>query len=267
MYESIWMDGVSSATIPGLKVMGGSVPLLQIGSYGYAAIPGRMAVVREDAPQIKPMDITLELAVIGSSPSDVRAKWRAALRYLAAGRVLRLSDAPGDFYRGRVISIKAGEETPNWIRGTAIFSANPPCALRSLGANALIPSPLLPVPEQLTDANSTCIGAFTAAGTMPAVAESGLFPPEVYLAITGTFGSLSLGGAAGLVISYATPQSMTIYVDTENMVAYHRLGGVMQSLAGSVSGEYGALAQSIAALPIAGESLNISVRMLAIERG
>ena len=265
MYDSIIVNGVSSDTIAGLCVLAVNVPLLQTREYDLAQIPGALTSVRSGAGQVKPVEIPIEVAIVGVNTEQIRARWKAAARFFAGGKLLQIPDMPGIYYLGYVKGIKPGEEKTTWQKGTVTFVANPPCACRSLESE-LIPALDTPIPEQLTDSNVTCKKSFTSAGTMPTVNEEGVYLPAVYLAITGSFTRLVLGGTDGITIDYDAV-STTIYVDTERMTVYRKNGGSRVSMSGQTSGNYDAVAAQAGALPITGTGLDVTVRMLVTERG
>ncbi|MDD2649501.1 MAG: hypothetical protein PHU22_12040, partial [Eubacteriales bacterium] len=68
-----------------------------------------------------------------------------------------------------------------------------------------------------------------------------------------------------LNLAYQTPQSMDVYIDCENQTVYHRLGCTMTSLMSLVSGDFPEITSS-GSLEISGSGLNLSVRMLIVER-
>lgn len=265
MYDSVVVNGVSSNTVTGLAVLSVGLPLLQNIEYDLATVPGALISVRSSTGQVKPVEIPIEVAVIGANTEQVRTRWKAAARFFANGRLLQVPDAPGDYYVGYVKGIKLGDEKTTWLKGTVTFVANPPCACRSLGSG-LIPALDTPIPEQLTNSNATCIKNFTAAGSMPSVSENGAYPPAVHLAVAGSFTRLVLGGAGGITIDYQAIAD-TVYVDTERMTVYRKNNGSRISLSGQTSGSFEAVAAQAGALPVSGTGLNIAVRMLVTEHG
>lgn len=261
------LDGVSNAD-KGM-VLESAIPfVLPKRSRNRETLPGRLASLEHADWSYQPTGIRLGLAVKGSDKAEVVQKLQAASPWLLNGTELRLWYAPNKYYLGAV----EGEfEFTMLTRAygllTVEFLCNPPCWHKARSKQqGWEPLPGIPIPEQITASTETISGTFVTAGSLPPVSYSAVFPAALYFAVTGTWDTLNLGGASGLILNWPTPQLMTVYVDCEAQQVYHMLGGVMTNLMGYCSGDFPIL-EKTTAIAVAGQNLNTTVRLFVIERG
>jgi len=258
------LDGVSSATKSVILLDADLADIER--KREETTLPNRLDAIQSDYWQWEPKDIPLQLAVIGDSMQDVTAKYLSARRWLLSAGRISLSEMPDRHYQGSITKVTKGEANDRWLKFTAVFRANPWCLHKALSKQSgFVPLSTTPIPEQITAATETCSGAFTAAGSLPEVAYAGACPAALYMTITGTWTTLAIGGSGGWVINWPSPQSMTLYIDCVSQHVYHKIGGVMTDIGGYVSGDPPAMAGTLA-LPIGGTNLNITARLLVIER-
>jgi len=231
-------------------------------------LPGRLSAPERLDWDYQPTAIKLGFIARCADKAAVVNAMQSAAAWLQAGSKLRLWYAPEKYYLGAVEGeCEFSMLTRNHGRLSAEFLCNPPCWHRTLTKQAgWEPLPGTPVPEQISAATETASVSLTAPGSLPLIGYASAFPAALYLAVTGTWDTLNLGGAQGLVLNWKTPQAMTVYVDCEAQQVYHRLGGVMTSLMGYCSGDFPALTAT-SAIAIAGQNIDVTVRLLAIERG
>ena len=231
-------------------------------------LPGRLTSLEHADWSYQPTGIKLGLAVQGEDKAEVIQKLQAAAAWLLNGTELRLWYAPDKYYLGAI----EGEFEFSMITRTygllsIEFLCNPPCWHKARSRQqGWEPNPGIPIPEQITTETETVSGSFTGLGSLPSLSYATAFPAALYFVVTGTWDILNLGGASGLVLSWPTPQPMTVYIDCEAQQVYHKLGGVMTSLMGYVSGDFPVLDKTMA-LVVAGQNLNTVVRLFVIERG
>jgi len=261
------LDGVSN--VDKGMVLESAIPfLLPKRSRNRETIPGRLASLEHADWSYQPTGIKLGLAVQGEDKAEVIQKLQAAAAWLLNGTELRLWYAPDKYYLGAIEGeFEFSMITRTYGRLSIEFLCNPPCWHQACSKQSgWEPLPGIPIPEQITAETETVSGVFIGPGSLPSINDSAAFPAALYFAATGTWDTLNLGGAAGLVLNWPTPQSMTVYIDCEAQQVYHKLGGVMTSLMGYVSGDFPVLDKTIA-LAIAGQNLNVVVRLFVIERG
>lgn len=263
MYDYIQIGAWRSDSVPDLHVLEWEAPLMPKAAQQAVNLPGRMSALEDPRRDWRPETVNVTLAIIGEDQAETRAKYRAISRVLTEARILTLSDMPNYHYRGHTTEIRPLEDTEKWLKFRLAFQANPPCLLRVLSQQAgFIPAAEPPIPEQLTDQNAT--RALDATGTTNIVTGEGIaaWPPEIYLAITGTWQQLNIG-LGGLVLP-AQNTSKTVYIDAEARVAYRLEDGLRAPVMG-VTGRYEPISQG-AQLRISGLSFNVHIRLLSIER-
>lgn len=261
------LDGINN--IDKGMVLESAVPfLLPKRSRSRETLPGRLASLEHADWSYQPTGIKLGLAVQGADKAEVVQKLQAASAWLLGGTELRLWYAPDKYYLGAVEGeFEFSMLTRTYGRLSVEFLCNPPCWHKARSKQqGWEPLPNIPIPEQITSVTETASGSFTASGALPSVSYTTAFPAALYFAVTGTWDTLNLGGAAGLVLNWPTPQPVTVYMDCEAQQVYHKLGGVMTNLMGYCSGDFPIL-DGTAALAIAGQNLNAAVRLFVIERG
>ncbi len=231
------------------------------------SIPGSLLSAEDTEWAYAPTAIPISLMVKAANRAAVEAAFSDAAAWLANASELRLSSNLDRFYLGSIQDADGEVEMEGlrWGRLQMKFLCNPPCWHRVMTS---VPGFRLDlntrIPEQITSENCTYQEMFTGAGVLPSVTYTAQHPAALYFKIDGTFAQLALGGSAGLVISYATPQSMSVYIDCVTGWVYHLLGGVLTSI--PYSGDFPVLAAT-GQIAVDGDALNCSISMLAIERG
>ena len=272
MYDWIEIDGVKSSDLEGLVPLGWTLPLYTRRKRDTSWIPGRIDQIQSQYPTYEEPALTLELAVLGGSDAQTRSRWMAVKRWLGRGRRIRLSDMPGYYMLGETTQatvrddvMQASPGDGSWMKVSAIWTLCPACLIRYHSAQAgWVPALDAPIPEQLTAGRATGSKAFTANGYMDSVAYQGLYPARLYLAVTGTWTEITIGGAGGLTVHQAAAASTTLYVDCGAQVIYTLESGVQVNWAGAVSGDYPAPTEDFA-LAVSGTGINVTVRMLVVE--
>lgn len=259
--DMIRLDGVSSADKE-ICLIEWSLPLSPERKWDTETLPGQPLSVdyREIEP---PVRITLKMAIIAQGQAAIRSAYRAAAPWLWNGTRLEISDLPGAFFDGRVTRVTQAEMTDAYMVFETVFTANPPYAQYALSKRAgFVPSVAAPLPEQITPETETCSKIFSAAGYMPAVETAGMSAPALYFAVTGTWRSLVLGG---LNLS-AQDERATVYIDCERQTIYAIDAGARTPYPATIAGAYPFLPAS-GVMAVEGTDLNVTVRMLVVERG
>ena len=292
MYDWIEIGGKSSQDLAGLVIMRYDLPPMAAMAWERTPIPGRVAALISDYAQSEAETIAVEFAVPGESLQDAWeryaqlevARWFSGLglppaarkwtvppsRYSDVGSgntVLRFDVCPKDYYVGRLKAIEPVEETDKWVLFKAMLELNPSCPQRALSKQAgFVPDLITPPPEQITAATETCSKALTASGFLAEVPYKGTHAAALYLAITGTWTSLQVGGGTGLSIQWPRSVTTTVYIDCEAGQIYHIQDDQRLALSGVTAGDYPTLRDSDA-LAIGGEGIDLTARLLVVQRG
>lgn len=212
----------------------------------------------------EPTPVPFTFTIEGDDKADIINKYQDLAGWLLNAVEMRLYYNPDKYYLGAI----EGDLDFNLITskfGTIKFDfmCNPPCWHRARSKQAgWKPAAGTPIPEQISSATETV--SRTNAGDLPEVTYAAAHPAALFFAITGTWTSLALGGSGGLVINWPSPQSMTLYIDCDTNMVYHKLAGVMTAV--PYSGEFPQLAKT-GAISVAGDDLAATIRLLVIERG
>ena len=230
------------------------------------AILGSLAAAEETEWSYSPTPIPFTLLTKGAGRDAVVQNFRDAAAWLLNAVDLRLTTDLSRYYIGSIQNVgdvDMQSRTTGSIK--ADFVCNPPCWHRVLSPveDFMLSFDVRP-PEQITAGNCTVSGTFTTAGSLPSMTYTAGHPAALYFAIVGQFTSLTIGGSDGLVINWPTPQSMTVYIDCEEERVYHLLGGVITNI--PYSGNFPRLTNT-SQIAIGGTSLDVTVRMLVVERG
>jgi hypothetical protein len=214
--------------------------------------------------QFQASPIRLNFYMEGTGKDDCVNKYQAISGWLLNASELRLWYDSEKYYLGSV------EGDPEFemisickARIGVDFMCNPPCWHKTRSKQSgWDPAAGTPIPEQIT-ADTETVSRINA-GDLPSVTYAAAHPASLYFTITGTWDDLAIGGAAGLVIPFTTPQSMTLYIDCDAEVVYHKLGGVMTAV--PYSGDFPQLLKT-GAIAVAGTNMAATTRLLVIERG
>ncbi len=288
MFDWIRLGGASSADIA-VKVLEYRHTPLPATDSERTEVPGRLSMLQSAYGQMEPQEITLRLAVLGSSRADIRARLRGEVLPWMAGRglplsqrhwtakssaqddaltpltVLQLDDEPERYYVGRVMSTTISEDTDSYAVLEATFLANPAVSQRALGTSA-IPKLTEPIAEQISAQMQTAHATLSTAGTLPLVQYAGVHPAGIYIAVTGTWQSLTLSmGGQMLSIGVPATSSTTLYIDCDEQLCYRKENNQRISHAGAIGGDYPRMQES-ERLTVGGSGLNVTVRTLIIER-
>jgi len=230
---------------------------------------GRLEAIEDEDWEQKPQEIPMVMAVVGESQTDLTSRYMAARRWLLRGGAIRrlsMSELPGYHFKGVITKVTKSEVTDKWIKFTVTFRANPSCPLRVLTQQpGFIPAFDTPVPEQITAENATCSGTFSEPGFLPEVEYEGIHEAELYIVATGSWTTLSIGGAEGLTINWEA-DNKTVYIDCEHQKIYYLDAGQIVRLDSVTTGDFPAVKDTFAMM-VGGTGLNVTVRLLAIERG
>lgn len=263
MDEYILLDGVSNGD-KGLVLSNISPLILPKRTRNRESRLGMLTTVESTYWQYQPAPIRMTFALEGTGKDDLINKFQDAAGWLLNATELRLWYDPDKYYLGAIEGEPSFEmASRTWARITVDFICNPPCWHRVRSKQTgWKPAAGVPIPEQITAATESV--SRTNVGELPSVAYAAAHPAALYFAVTGTWTSLLIGGGAGLVISWPSPQSMTLYIDCDAQVVYHKLGGMMTAV--PYSGEFPTLSKT-GAIAVAGQNLAATIRMLVIERG
>ena len=174
----------------------------------------------------------------------------------------------GYFFRGAVTEVSIEEQTDAWLRARAVFRCNPPMPLRLRSGQAgWTPEADTPIPQQLTAQTATASGSFSAPGflTIPG-GVGGRESAETYLAVTGTWTTLQLGASFSVLEKADT--ATTLFIDCENAQVWQLMeDDVEVNMMGVTTGDLPELRPGAASLQVGGQGLQVTVRVLIIERG
>ena len=229
MDKYILLDGISNAE-KGLKLSSISPFILPRRTRSREPRLGMLAAVESVYWQYQPTPIKVVLSVEGKDKADLINRLQFASAWILNAKELRTWYDLDKYYTGAAEGeIEFVMLSRTWGQISFDFFMQPPCwhVVRSR-QSGWQPSPDTPTPEQITADTETV--SRTNAGDLPAINYEAAHPPALYFAITGTWTSLAIGGAAGLVIDWPSPQSMTLYIDCDTQAAYHKLGGVMTAV-------------------------------------
>lgn len=268
MYDFIQIGAWRSDQVPDLHVLSWDAPLMPRAGYAASPLPGMMTSVEAARRDWKPENISVTLAIIGSSRADIRTKYKAISRVLFEADHLILSDMPGYHYRGYTQEIRPAEDMEEWLSFRLTFVANPPCRLRVLGVSAgWIPSQALPIPEQITETNAghnlALSGSGTVTGSVAIHDGTSPYPPEVYMLLIGSWDSLTIGGTGGLTIP-GLPVTSAVWLDAEAMQVYDKVEGIRTPVP-NITGDYAAIGRD-PLLAFSGVNPNLTAHILVIER-
>lgn len=269
MHEWIALDGVKSTNIPGLAVLAYTPPLLAPRSREETVIAGRLTALTQRDWQREPADLEITLALVGESMQAMLELWQTqALPWLYDATRLELDAMQGYFFRGAVTEVSIEEQTDAWLRARAVFRCNPPLPLRLRSGQAgWTPEADTPIPQQLTAQTATASGSFSAPGflTIPG-GVGGRESAETYLAVTGTWTTLQLGASFSVLEKADT--ATTLFIDCENAQVWQLTeDGVEVNMLGVTTGDLPELRPGAASLQVGGQGLQVTVRVLIIERG
>lgn len=265
MYDWISLNGVRSDSMEGVVVMDWTPLRVPPRSRETVALPGRLSAIEQSAWRTEPAEITVTLAVIDQrGQAAVQEKWRTKVEpWLRDASRLTLSTDPDTHYRGAVIHADPAEDMDRWILVTVTFRANPPCGCRLLSRKAgWYPSAETPIPMQLTDETATAAVDLTAAGWI-GEAYQGAESAELYLAVTGTWDSLSVGAAFQL--KHKAKTETTVYIDAENAQVWRMDGSTEVNMMPASVGAMPSLRKG-ERLRIGGENIRVRARLLIIQR-
>lgn len=263
----ITLDGVSSVT-KGLRLVEAVPFILPKRTYAREAIPGRLSGIRSAAPNYSPTGWKITLVRTGADKSSAVNDLQLLTPWFLTATKLKTWHDTTKYYLGVV----DGDDNFDMLsrRDAQIkidFLCDPPCyhKVRSIQAGW---EPVLAslIADQITDATETCSVTLSTSGALPSVTYAAAHPAALYFKITGTWTTLTIGGATGLVLNWAAGVSTSIYIDCENQQVYYYNGGVLTSLMGYISGDFPALTTT-AAIAVNGTAFSIVARMLVIERG
>lgn len=262
MIPHITLNGISSVD-KGLRLIAAETFIIPRRSRQREYVPGRLGSIASDSFELPARAIRLLLGRTAADKAAVSQDLHAVADWLLSARVLSLWHSPEHYYLGAVedetvftmLTRKTGQLE-------AEFLCDPPCRHKALVTGGFIPALNLPIPEQLTDTNMTTkAAAQTAAFSLNAGTVAGCMPAALYLKITGTWTSLTIGGS--LNFTEATTAATTVYIDCDAQEVYQLVAGVRTPV--RYSGAFPALAAG--SLAIDGVGFSVDAHLLVIERG
>lgn len=265
MTPYITFNGTSSID-KGLRLVSAEPFILPRRTRQRETIPGRIGSIVSTDFETPAIGYRIRFAVTGTDKGAVVATMHGLAAWLLTARVMVVWHEPGYYFTGAVEG-EAGFSMLGRKAGTLDieFLCDPPCRQRAkVAENTIwIPSGASPIPEQLTADHQTVSAADKTAGfTLAAGTVVSALPPALHLALTGTWGNLTIGGT--LVITEAVAAPDTLYIDCDNQEVYRIVDGIRTAVA--YSGDFPALSNG--SLAVAGTNFSISTaRLLVIERG
>lgn len=264
MNQYIEINGISSLSF-GLGLLNADLSLLPARRKERESLYGAIRALEGEDYLYSGGTLSVTLAARGTNKATVMAAFDNAAGWLSGGRFLRLWSRPDYFFEG---SFEGSQALKMLAKGigemTFDFALNPGCAQRGVGLPlGWVPALNTPVPEQTNDTVCTVKKAFTAPGALPSAGDelNAVLPPALYLAITGTWKTLTIGGA--LTITEAFAASGTVYIDGDRQQVYRLVDGVRHNV--KHNGDFPLLPND-GILPVGGTDMNITARMLVIER-
>ena len=229
-------------------------------------IPGRLGSISSADFDMPAAGYRIRLVAMGTDKSAVINKMHSIASWALSARMMTVWHEPGYYYTGAV----EGDSSFSMLsrRNGMIeieFICDPPCRQRaSIPAGMWFPELDKPIPEQLSDMASTDFAkAKTAAFALRSAGLANALPPALHLALTGTWTSLTIGGA--LTITEAAGASTALYIDGEAQEVYRLVSGTRTPV--KYSGDFPVLAAN-GDMAITGTGFNLTAaRLLVIERG
>lgn len=257
------LNGVSSLN-KGLRLEKAELFVLPARSRERLTLPGRLISLEDDEFSTRPENIRLTFGAMDTAYPEAYARLSNAAEWLLSARTLRLWIAPDRYYTGAVEGSAEMHRIARRHAGVTVsFLCNPPCRQKAIvPAQPLwMPADTLPIPEQITASIQSTSKALTAAGALPAVSAARALPPALYLMIEGSWTTLTIGGTLNITQALS---GATIFVDCEAEECYRIVSGKRTNV--SHNGDYPKLPAN-GALAISGTAMNITARLLVVERG
>lgn len=261
MTPYIKLNGVSSLD-KGLRLVEAKPFVLPRRSRQRESIPGRLGSISSSEFETPAKGIRILLAHAGDGKQEAIEHMFGVSDWALSARTLTLWHAPDHYYTGAIegdvdfsmLSRKHGQLDME-------FMADPPCRHRALVTGGFIPSPALPIPEQISDTIKTAVATGQSSGfELDALNVKGTFPPALYLKFSGYWGTLNIGGLEIIESSSNT----TLYIDSITQEVYKMVGGVRTNV--RHMGDFPELTNN--KLNVSGTDFNLSTaRLLVIERG
>lgn len=261
MIPFITLNGVSSLD-KGLRLVEASPFILPARTRQRETIPGRLGSISSSDFEIPAKGMRILLAKEGDGKSDIISYMHEIAGWLMSARTLTLWYSPDHYYTGAVEGdADFSMLTKRHGQIEIEFMADPPCRHRALVTGGFIPSPALPIPEQISDTIKTAVATGQSSGfELDALNVKGTFPPALYLKFSGYWGTLNIGGLEIIESSSNT----TLYIDSITQEVYKMVGGVRTNV--RHMGDFPELTNN--KLNVSGTDFNLSTaRLLVIERG
>ena len=264
MKQYIELNGISSLSF-GLGLLNADLSLLPMRRKERETLYGSIRALEGEEYLYPGATISVTLAAQGEDKAAVMAAFHRAAGWLSTARFMRLWSYPDYYYEGSFEGANSLNMIAKGIGSMELdFTLNPGCAQRAVGLRSgWVPTTDLPLPEQISDTIKTIEGKFTKAGSLASSGQdlSSVYPPAIYLCISGTWTHLVIGGT--LEINEPAQSATTLYIDADRQQVYTIADGLRRNV--KHSGEFPSLAKD-GTLDIAGESMNITAKMLVIER-
>lgn len=262
MTPYITFNGISSVDM-GLRLVEAEPFIIPRRNRQREYLPGRLGSIASSAFEWPAIGYKLRLAAAGADKSAVVRALHQITNWALSARIMTIWHDPAIYYTGAVEGDASFSMLTKHTGMLEIeFMCDPGCHHRAVGLpDGWTPSLNIPLPEQITDTNNTVMAtARTTAFTLSAQVKTTL-PPALYLAVTGTWAQLVIGGT--LTITQAASETTTLYIDCEAQVVYQQLAGIRTPV--RYSGDFPALTNGN--LQIDGTAFDITARLLIIERG
>ena len=265
MTPYIKFNGVSSSLL-GLRLVSAEPFIIPKRTRQREYIPGRLGSISSADFEMPAMGYRIRLAATGTDKASTVNALHSVASWVLSARIMTVWHEPGYFYTG---AVEGDTDFSMFSRRNGVleieFLCDPPCRQRaSIPAGVWFPELDKPIPEQLSDLASTDYAkAKTAAFTLRSAGLDNALPPALHLALTGTWTSLTIGGA--LTITEAAGASTALYIDGEAQEVYRLVSGTRTPV--KYSGDFPNLNED-GELGITGTDFNLSTtHLLVIERG
>lgn len=262
MTPYITLNGVSSLD-KGLRLIAAETFVIPKRTRQRENVPGRLGSIASDVFEYPTRAIKLRLGGTNTDKAAVSQDLHAVADWLLSARMLTIWHSPEHYYLGAVeddTGFSMLTRTTGQIE--VDFLCDPPCRHKAKVTGGFIPALNQPIPEQLSNTNMTAkAAAQTAAFSLSAGTVAGSLPPALYLKITGTWTSLTIGGS--LSITEAAATSTTIFIDCDAQEVYQLVAGARTPV--RFSGAFPALASG--SLGVDGVGFSVDAHILVIERG
>ena len=212
-----WLElgGIRSTAFPFITVENVLPAYVAKATHAHHQVGGIYCILTGKKEETAPLEVAFSLLVQGENRKSAFQNARAMQAWLQ-GKTLRHWKDENGFAFCVLQSLTMEQVGKRHIRLQGVYVCAPPYFLEAIGCPAFLPSPLLPLPEQISNSVRTYYFACKGSGEIPA------FPalsqePLAYLKIQGGFDTLHLGT---LYIEKPKTTNATIYIDVPLQTVY-----------------------------------------------